>query len=221
MTLPNNKKSFRISVLSIWIGILIPIFAALIPLGIKYFLPEHRLEYEVTGPIVINDISAMGITIFNKGEKTEKNVKIWIDIMKFPKINKEKTNLKDFIVDSKAKYSVSIDKNYYIISIGDLRPNEKTKLSLMIHGFFRFYDLNFAGENFSIKSDDSLAQNSAPSDEIMFLYQFGFWMFVLLMLFWGIGAIYFEFIMHPKKKEKYFIDQLEKVRKKIPEKDID
>jgi len=221
MTSTTNRKSFRISVLSIWIGILIPIFAGLIPFALKYFLPEHHLEYEITGPIVVKDRSMMSIAIVNKGEKTEKNVIISIDVMRFPKIIKEKAVLNDFIIDSKSKYSVSTEGNHYIISIGDLRPREKVKLSVMLYGVIHYYGSSLIDEDLSIKSDDNVAQNSTPSEELLFFYQFGFWMFILLMVIMGIGSIYFEFIMHPKKKEKYFVDQLEKVRKKIPEKNIE
>jgi hypothetical protein len=221
MTTSTKRQGFRISILSIWIGILIPIVAASIPYALKYIFPEHRLEYEMTGPIIVDRLSTIGIIVCNKGEKTEKNINIWIDTMKLPKISKGNENLKDIIIDSKSKYSVSTDGNYYIISIGDLRPNEKVKLSMLLYGFFKFYDSSFPGENFSIKSNDSLAQNSPPSEEKMVFYQFGFWMFILFMIIMGVAAIYTELIMHPKKKEKYLINQLEKVRKKIPENDID
>lgn len=92
---------------------------------------------------------------------------------------------------------------------------------MIIPGSLYFIKDSYYPEKFSIKSDDHIAQNSAPSEFINFLYQFGFWMFILLMVLMGIWAIYFELIMHPKKKEKYIIEQLEKVRKKIPEKNIE
>lgn len=102
MASPSNRSRFRLSPSSLLIGILIPIIAALIPYTIKLVFPEHQLEYEITGPITASQISAMGLLINNKGEKTEKNIKIWIE----SDFVRKDINPKDLIIESKSKYSV-------------------------------------------------------------------------------------------------------------------
>lgn len=216
----HEKQQIRLSVLSLWVGILIPIVAVLIPLAVRYLSPEHKLEYEVTGPIQVEGLTALRVEIRNQGEKVEKNVKTWIKVdataAVLAKLEGEKKSPPLIQVSSSAKYSLSRDGDHHVIEFGDIRPNEKVTASLLLRGsHYSLIGNRYAAEYFSIKSDDRVAQN-AKSDTpsfLDFMYPFVFWMFVILMVLMGAYAIYYEYMMDPRKKEKYILDQIDKLKK--------
>lgn len=213
-----QKTKFRFSIISLWIGILIPIIAALIPYTLKYIAPEHKLDYQLVGPIIIDRTTAIKLIIKNKGEKTEKNVHIRIKGDQLPALFNRGHSLKvsasDIKVESEAKYSTSIEGEYHIISLGDLRPRESITLSVLLNGSLSLIGSPYAPKFFAIKSDDHIAEIKGEPDILAeVFYPFGFWMFVLLMILIGVYAIYYEYFMDPKKKEKMILDAIEKLDK--------
>jgi len=211
-----EKQQLRLSVLSLWVGILIPIVAALIPVAFEYLMPEHKLEYELLGPIEVKRNTALRVEIRNKGEKVEKNLRVWIRADPLPeilsKLGGEKNIPPPIQVSSPTKHSISREGDYHVIAFGDIRPNEKVTASILLRGS---YYLGSRADMLSIKSDDRIAEDAKPDEPsfLEFIYPFGFWMFVIFMILMGAYAIYFEYLMDPKKKEKYILDQIDKLRR--------
>ena len=211
------KPRHRLNVLQIWVGILIPILAVSIPYIIKYAFPEHKLVYEKVGPITVDRITAVELIIENGGGKPERNVKIWIKknnlIAKLDKLDKGQIISPEIVIDTKAKYTLNRDENYHIISLGDLRPKELITITILLRGYYNLFSSYSKYQELSIKSDDNIAESREGPEIFNFLYPFGFWMFVLLMVLIGIYGIYYEYLMDPKKKEKLILDQIDKLKK--------
>lgn len=73
-----NISSSKISIISIWVGILIPIIAASIPYTIPLIFPENSLSFKVSDLINIKGGDIFTITIRNDGKELEKNVTLSI-----------------------------------------------------------------------------------------------------------------------------------------------
>lgn len=210
-----NARS-RLNIFSIWVGILIPILAALIPYGIKKIIPEHRLEYEITGPIVVDKVSMLAVKLKNSGEKTERNVQVFLKPNVFPILfnQKQDISIPDITVDPKDKYKIIKNSENQIIKLGDIRPNEEITASILLKGTLFFFSSSLNGqEYFSIKSEDHVAKAKGKNEFLDFIYPFGFWIFVILMVFGGTYSIYYEYFMDPVTKEKMILSQIDKLKK--------
>lgn len=214
-----EKRQFRLSIISVWVGILIPIVAAVIPFTYKSFWPEHDLVYEIVGPISVKGTKAFSLKIKNQGEKLEKNVKVWVKAeplfffkLKDAKSGATETTPDAVKVESTASVNVSKDRDHYVIAVGDLRPRELIELSVLSEAIslLRLSDV----QGISIKSDEHLARLLKPSEFEQFLYPAGFWMFVLLMIFIFVAGIYQQYLMDPKKREEMLLKEIDKLGKR-------
>lgn len=59
----SEKRQFRLNILSIWVGILIPILAAVIPFVISKLAPDQEIQFAVTGPIAVKRVQAVEVVI--------------------------------------------------------------------------------------------------------------------------------------------------------------
>jgi len=215
----SERQKFKLSVLSLWVGILIPILVAIIPIAIKYVIPEHKLEYAVVGPIQVDETSAIQIEITNRGEKAEKNVRVWIRVDAYTlgteKAGDAPKGPPPIQVSSSGRHTLTREGEYHVISVGDLRPSESVTLSLLLRGIHLVGSLRTASKWFSIKSDDRVARITGPGEDSFatFAYPFGFWMFIVLMLLMGVYALYYEYLMPPEKKEKLILEQIDKLKR--------
>lgn len=217
-----ERKHIRISIISVWVGILIPIVAAIIPYAIGYFTPEHKLEFQLVGPISVKGTQALQINISNNGGKVEKGVKVWLksfptyelpDSLR-PKGEKKKEPTDLLAVDSKTNVTVTKDRDYYVLSVGDIRPKEEVSISIVaresrlaLHGF------RDSVSGLEVKSDEHIAGFKGLSVFEEVLYPFGFWMFVILMVLILILAFYQEYFMDPKTREKMILKEIDKLEK--------
>ena len=91
-----------------------------------------------------------------------------------------------------------------MVSLADLRPNESINVSVMSE----FIDITMFGgdepSGISVKSEENLAQYTGSSEIMGVIYQFGFWMFIILMIVIFIVAIYQQHFMDPKRRPPCF-----------------
>lgn len=214
-----EPRQIKISIISIWIGVLIPILAALIPYGYRYLSPEHDLVFELVGPISVKGTSSLSIKTTNRGEKVEKNVKVWLktepSFLQLESIlakEKPKDPLSYITIDTAAAVTTTKENDSFVISLGDIRPKETVELSISSSAIsvWRVRDAH----GISIKSEEHLARLSGLSDFETFVYPFGFWMFVLLMVLILFAGLYQEYLMDPKKREAWLLKEIDKLSKK-------
>ena len=199
---------------------MIPILAALIPYGYRYILPEHDLTFELVGPISVKGTKSLSIKIANRGETVEKNVKVWLksepSFLHLESVlageKKPKDPLSYITVDTAAAVSTTKENDSFVIAVGDIRPNETLELSISSSAILVLWSSDAYG--ISIKSEEHLGRLLGPSDFEKFVYPFGFWMFVLLMVLILIAGIYQEYLMDPKKREEWLLKEIDKLTKK-------
>lgn len=207
-----EERPWRLSIISIWIGILIPIAAALIPYGYRYFVPERELVYALTGPITVKGTTALSINISNKGEHVEKNVKIWLPMASG--IPDTRADGEQVAIDAEVPTSMVTENGKFVISLGDLRPQEDQTISVSSDQIWVYR--GSMDRSVSVKSDENVAKFLGPSELEEFFNPFGFWMFIFLMILILVAGIYQEYFMDPKAREAWLlkeIDKLAKVRK--------
>jgi hypothetical protein len=205
-----SNQKFRLSVMSLWVGILIPIIAAVIPYIVKSFLPETRLEYTITGQVSVKGTNSIGVRIQNGGERLEKNVRLAFNASDLWKLN-GKDAVDSITVDTQATTKIVKEGNWVVIYLGDLRPKEFIDVSVMsdIISITAFRVIEPSG--IAVKSDESLGKFNGPSEFTEFIYPFGFWMFVLLMVFVLVIAIYQQYFMDPNKREEFLLKEIDKL----------
>lgn len=217
----SEQRQIRLSIISVWVGILIPIIAALIPFGLSYFSPEYRLEFQLVGPISAKGTQALQLVVGNNGGKVEKNVTVWLksypglelpDSLR-PKGEKKKEPSDLLAVDSKVNVTVRKEGDYYVLSLGDIRPKEEVSIGVVA----REVTLAITGwrdtvSGLEVKSDEHIGGFKGKSvfDEV--LYPFGFWMFVILMVLILVLAFYQEYFMDSKTREKMILKEIDKLK---------
>ena len=216
-----ERKEFRLSIISIWLGILIPILAAIIPFALSKLSPEHNLEFSLVGPISAKDVQAAEIAIVNNGGKVEKGVRIWVQAFPVfelleslrPKGEKKKSPVDLLLVESKSAVTVTKEGEYYIIAVGDIRPKEQVSVSIVARevklAIHRFSD---RASGIEVKSDEHVATFTGQSFLEEFLYPFGFWMFIILMVLLLIISLYQDFFMSSKMREKLILKEIDKLK---------
>lgn len=214
-----EPRQIKLSIISIWIGVLIPIIAAIIPYGYKYFSPEHDLIFELVGPISVKGTKSVSIKVTNRGEKVEKDVKIWIksepSFLQLESVlskEKPKDPLSYITIDTAASVSTKQENDSFVISVGDIRPKETIELSIASSAISVWQMRDAYG--ISIKSEEHLARLLGPSDFEAFFYPFGFWMFIILMVLILFAGLYQEYLMDPKKREEWLLKEIDKLSKK-------
>lgn len=208
-----EPRQLRISVITLWVGILIPIVAALIPFGIKYVLPEHHLEYSIAGPISVKGNKALQIKIQNGGEKLEKNVRISLKVSYLWRLEDKKDPTKALTVDTQANHTVKKEGDWLVVQLGDLRPGEVVDVGLLSEIIDITLYSTIEPSGIAVKSDEHLAQLKRTSELEAFMYQAGFWMFALLMVLLLAAGIYQQYFMDPKKREEMILKEIDKLPK--------
>ena len=116
-------------------------------------------------------------------------------------------------VDTQAPAKTSMEGDWIVVSLADLRPNESINVSVMSE----FIDITMFGgdepSGISVKSEENLAQYTGSSEIMGVIYQFGFWMFIILMIVIFIVAIYQQHFMDPKKREEMILNEIDKLSK--------
>jgi hypothetical protein len=213
------KRDFRLSILSIWVGILIPILAAVIPFAISKLAPDQEIQYTVTGPISVKRTEAVEVTIKNKGSKPARGVQVWLksspeivlpDIL--TKGEKKKDPLERIDVTSKVPLKTRMSGDYYVVEVGDLRARESLSVAVVSkEGGLSIYGSKSHINGIEVKSDENVASYEGESIFEEFLYPFGFWMFVALMVLILMAALHQEYFMDPKTREKMILKEIEKL----------
>ena len=133
-----DKRQFSLNVMTLWVGILIPILAALIPFTISKVTPEQELVFEVIGPIAVNRLEVLEVTLTNSGSKPTKGVKVYVksfpevslpDILQ-PKGSKKPEPTERIDISSKNPIKVSMSGEYFVLDAGDLRAKEKLSIAI-------------------------------------------------------------------------------------------
>jgi len=209
----SEKKQFQLSVMSLWVGILIPILAAFIPFGMKYISPEHRLEYTIVGPIAVKGTKSISVKIQNGGERLEKNVRLALRISYLGRLDANNEDHNIVAVDTQTPAKVEREGDWTVIYLGDLRPKESMEVSAMSEHFEVSLYRTLEPSGITIKSEENLAQYIGSSELAEYIYPFGFWMFVILMVLIFIAAIYQDRFMDPKKREELILKEIDKLPK--------
>lgn len=211
----DKSTTGRLSIISLWAGILVPIFAMLIPYGIGWLSPDYSLTYKIDGPITVKGRDALAITIKNDGKDLEENIVISIKrsgvASRYPEAAKNRKEPMIF-VDSETPITITEDEGKYNLSAGNLRPDDKFTINIMVVDAMIY---TFSKEDsITVKSAKHVAHIEKPSDFEQIAYPFGFWMFVILMVLMLFAGIYQEYLMSPEKREKMLLDALKKIQEK-------
>lgn len=215
-----KMRQNRWNLLSILVGALLTISAALIPYAIKYVSPDYRFEYDVFGPIVAAHNTVLRFNISNNGEKIEQDVRVFL---KFDAVraNQDKNEKNPYAgipilqVSSTSKADIREEGDGYIIAFGDLRSKDKISASVILRGDFPYIASKYIHDQLQVKSKDRVAENiSKGNDEFIdFMYPFGFWLFAVFFVVMMVYSIYYEYFMNPEKKEKLILDAINKLKK--------
>jgi hypothetical protein len=213
-----EKRQFRLNILSVAVGILIPIFASAIPFFIPKIFPDQAIQFKVSGPIGIFPIQAVDINVINKGAKPAKNVLVMLrsnsSKLLSGKSSKQIDPTKRIEVEAKVPLKVKITGDYYVLELGDLRPQESLSVTVVSReGVLSIYASELSVHGIEVKSDDSVGMLDDNSFTENFVYRSGFWMFLALMVFIFADALYREYFMNPKAREKMILEEIEKLDK--------
>ncbi len=216
-----EKRELRLSILSIWVGILIPILAAVIPFAISKFAPDQELKYSLVGPISVKRVEAVEVTVKNNGSKPARAVQVWLESSPefvLPEIlskgEKKKDPLERIEVAAKVPVKVKLNGDYYVIDVGDLRAKESIAIGVVSReGGLSIYGSKSHVNGIEVKSDENVASYDGDSIFEEFLYPFGFWMFVALMVLILVAALHQEYFMDPKTREKMILKEIEKLER--------
>ncbi len=184
-------QSYRATIIALMVGSLATFIAATIPYAIDYLSPEFDLEYELIGPITINDARVLEIKIINNGKKLEPNVKIFIRASLSYTGSKRKAIKNAIKIDTETNYKLSADDKHFIISLGDILPKEKIELSVLSDKIIVIYYGITDPSGLKIKSDRNLAEIQQPGILDELLYPMSFWVMVFFFTM-VIGAAIYE-----------------------------
>ena len=180
-----NMRKTKLDILSILIGVLMPLIAALVPSALKIMVPDHKFEYTMSEPIIADGATAVKFVIRNTGTVVEKNVNV---IIKRVFINQpesyfsKKSNAEPMHVSSETKCSVDVEDGYNTIRFGDLRPADTIEASVLLNGEYRMLSIGKKPYGVSVKSDDRVAEfgNIADVNVVELINRFGFSLFIVV-----------------------------------------
>jgi len=182
------------TVLIVCFGMLVPIAAALIPLA-RGLLKAHDFRYSVSGPVTVGKSIAFAITVTNRGRETENNVEIWIPReSRMPGFEYELTW-------APPGAHVREAKPYKIFVIGDLKPEEMARISVMMSAppgpatIGNTKDEQFvpamAPRVVSAHGEAAWVPATRRGSFMRYVYQAGFWGFIIIVvtaLAWAIST---------------------------------
>ena len=204
-------------------GILIPLVAASLPWVLENLFPRASLSYSIQGPITSENTAAFEIRIKNDGRSTEENIEVWVPLQLISSLVRE--SQKDGtvrLVDQEPRVifessvpaqAIEMHEGRRVLKFTSLRPGETITISGFAYGgrvLLSKYDL----ERLRVVSTGAVGVNDTPSDLLFLLYRTGAWVLVALVLAGFAYSIYYEYFMPLAKKEKYLLEQIDKLEKK-------
>lgn len=207
------------------IGILIPLVAASVPWLLEKFSLPHDLQYSYEGPIVTKEGFAYTVTIENHGTQTEENVEIWLPIpilyLGSYKIGTDGKTVKKTEKDPIVAIDVSIpstqkgtEDNKSIVEISSLRPKETAKISVLVASKNASFISEHNLHKIRIVSKNTVGVVNQPDEFLGFFHKMIISLFALLFLAALAYSVYYEYFMSREKKEKYLLEQIDKLEKK-------
>ena len=196
----NEKKSRGLLIFVA--GIMVPILAAAVPFFLNTLSPEHSLEYTYDGPIVVEKSSTFRINVYNEGNRPEENVHIWLP----SSLDFEEP----YETDASPNVKFEIKERKLVAMLDRIRPGEEVSIGFLArhkYGSISKHDL----ESLRITSDTSVGEYKDTEIFEDFLYPFGFWAFIILILVMIITGIYFEHFEPVKEREKRLLKELDKL----------
>lgn len=133
MSIQSNRNESKLSalprstVIAFLFGAVIPLFAAMIPQGIEYLRTRSDFSYSRGDPVLFDKQSAYLIEIKNNGRVVEKDVQVWIGNLSGSEILVER----DLFDRALQPFSIKDDDNRKTILLGDMRPGETIRLSIL------------------------------------------------------------------------------------------
>lgn len=203
------------------VGILIPLATAALPWLLENVFVGDSLKYSFQGPVVSKEDLAFEISVQNEGRKTQNDVEVWIPlriIKSFSAEAKDGARLIDKGPQITIDSSVPPDQveeldERRVLKFSALRPNESLTISVFVLGggaLLSSYDL----EKLRVVSSETVGVYLRPSEEIFFLYRTGAWLLVAFVLAVISYGIYYDYFMPLAKKEKYLMEQIDKLEKR-------
>lgn len=115
------------------------------------------------------------------------------------------------IFDTSPPYKdIKEEGDYRVVTFASLRPKESIAIAGFVFGrtaFIHEYEL----ERLRVVSDSAVAVDAKPSEEAFLFYRAGTLLFIFLFAVGFSWSIYYEYLMPFAKKEKYLLDQIDKL----------
>lgn len=113
-----------------WIitGVVVPIGILCTPIVYKYYNPDEKLEYYVTGPLDVKSNTMLSVRIENGGSKVERNVRLGIRVDPVAVTDAPLTD--QIVMDAAMPTTLVREGAWYVVGVGDLRPSEDANVKL-------------------------------------------------------------------------------------------
>jgi hypothetical protein len=182
------------TILILAFGMLVPIAAALIPFA-RGLLKVHDFRYSVSGPVTVGKRIAFAVTVTNRGREPETNVEIWIPY------DRGAREFEYELTWAPRRTQVRERDAYKIFVIGDLRPEEMARISIMTSapsgpgtiGNTRDEQLvpAMAPRVVSAHGEADWVPATRRASVMRYVYMAGFWGFIILVvtaLAWAVST---------------------------------
>ncbi len=116
------------TVLAFLAGIVIPLLAAAIPQLIDYLRTRDDFQYTRGDPVHFDEQIAYWLEIKNKGQVVERSVEVWIGV---PADGDLKIEFDPLNTDALSPIRLRNETGYKVVSLGDMRSNEKYRISIL------------------------------------------------------------------------------------------
>jgi hypothetical protein len=210
------------------LGVLIPLVAATVPWVLERVSLPHDIQYLFSGPVTTKQGFAYALEVENKGRQPEENLEIWLpvpassrfdyDVQKDGKMVKSETKpLIQVEVSIPSTQKVNNEnERILVVQIPSLRPSEKVSISVLAAGGEIGYLTDYQLNQLRIVSKDTVGKLNKPNIELEFFYKIGSSLFVIFFIFLISYGAYYEYWMPHEKKEKYLLEQIDKLEKRKP-----
>lgn len=202
-------------------GILIPLAASAMPWLLDNVFNKNSLKYTYQGPITIPGATAYSIVVENSGRKTEEDIEIWLPLREGIYFEDElqkngETKLIQKPVKVVTQTSIPILSSEQkagerVFKLKSLRPNENIEITVFTIGGMDFLS-KYQLEKLRVTSTDTIGVSAQPDDAIILLYKAAFWLLISLLVLGVLWGFYYENLMSREKKEKYLLEQIDKLK---------
>ncbi|HEY8939263.1 MAG TPA: hypothetical protein VIM59_03700 [Cellvibrio sp.] len=204
------------------VGILIPIVTSSMPWLLDNVFSGKGLKYTFQSPVTAKSAYAYSVTVKNTGRKTEENIEIWLPVRQSSYYEKElQPNGQEKMIEKQSKIIVetsipteSIEQkdDKKIVKLKSLRPDESISITIFVVGGTQ-YLLSYELKDLRVTSNGAMAINDNISEEFSWLINASALMFPILFLLGLLWSIYYEYFMPRAQKEKYLLEQIDKLAK--------